>query len=437
MPDLTDNRISFDNEVIAKVIEDIYRKRFDVKRELNPDIFHETATIINEATLEGLADAMDEGARLPEDGFLEAIRNNNDVFSAFRTHRMQNDIAKLMIDEKGGLKPFARFAKEALQYTDHHNRAWLRTEYDTAVIRAHHAADWRQFEAEKDVLPNLEWERSTSPNPGEDHRIFWGTVLPIDHPFWKEHKPGDRWNCKCSLRNTDKEPSAEVPVGNVKDLPSRGLENNPGKDGRLFGDKHPYFPSSCTACPFVGNKLIALLADLAGKKKKNCYDCGQVRKVIDQQSVTKAKVKYESYNPDTHEKTFFDKHTGGYVVTERERIAASKTNKQAAAIYKKEKDMCIVFAKGGNRIVHLHERPGISSTDVTCNGMKADLKRTGSPDQIVKHAKYAIRKQGAKMVLFQFDRLNAKMATAIKELQDLKIHGKYFITGKEDKIIDF
>ncbi|MCB6967339.1 phage head morphogenesis protein, partial [Phocaeicola dorei] len=79
---------------------------------------------------------------------------------------------------------------------------------DTAVIRAHQAADWRQFEREKDVLPNLKWMPSTSIHPGADHRIFWGTIRPIDDPFWNEHKPGDRWNCKCTLSSTDEAPTA-------------------------------------------------------------------------------------------------------------------------------------------------------------------------------------------------------------------------------------
>ncbi len=50
--------------------------------------------------------------------------------------------------------------------------------------RAHQAADWQQFMQEADVLPNLKWMPSTSPNPGADHMPFWGTILPIDDPFW-------------------------------------------------------------------------------------------------------------------------------------------------------------------------------------------------------------------------------------------------------------
>ena len=59
-----------------------------------------------------------------------------------------------------------------------------------------------------------------------------GLVLPVDDPFWDLHHPGDRWNCKYSLEQTDE------PVTMPDDLeptpPQRGLENNPGKDGHTF-----------------------------------------------------------------------------------------------------------------------------------------------------------------------------------------------------------
>ena len=269
--------MEFTAETIARALTAIYGKEFDIDSELEAHIFEETRRIFAQAAAEGIADSVEGGADVPGDEFLKALRESVDVFSAFRTHRMQNDIAAQLTDEKGQLKPFSRFAKDVQPYVRHKNRAWLRTEYDTAVRRAHQAADWQQFEAEKDVLPNLEWIPSTSPTPGADHRVFWGTVLPVDDPFWKEHRPGDRWNCKCELRATDKDCTAR-PSGTEKDNPQSGLENNPGKDGHLFSDKHPYYPDSCASCQYSGNKLFALFADLAGKK--DCYHCAKIDAVV-------------------------------------------------------------------------------------------------------------------------------------------------------------
>lgn len=116
--------------------------------------------------------------------------------------------------------------------------------------------------------------------------MFWGTVRPVDDPFWDEHKPGDRWNCKCELQQSDSDVTA-APLSDGKSDPARGLESNPAKTEELFSQKHPYYPQSCMSCPFAGNKLMALAMDLAGRK--NCNRCGKVSK-----SVATAKKKAEA-----------------------------------------------------------------------------------------------------------------------------------------------
>ena len=141
------------------------------------------------------------------------------------------------------MKTFERFAYDVRALVaPTHLMSWLQTEYSTAVIRARQAADWRRFEANRDVLPNLKWIKSTSLHPGEDHQVFWDTVRPIDDPFWDKHRPGDRWNCKCSLEATDEPATVDSRVrkSTPQDEPSLGLENNPGKDAQLFSDTHPY-----------------------------------------------------------------------------------------------------------------------------------------------------------------------------------------------------
>ena len=227
----------FDNKALQRALKHIYEKDFQPMTEIEESLFNETFRIFTEATDEGISES---GAELPVE-FRQKIDWGNAVFSAFKVHRMQNDIATRLFDSNGVLKPFEQWRNDVHPMLDHHVKHWLRTEYDTAVIRSHQAADWQRFEQYADILPNLEWMPSTSINPGADHKGFWGTILPINHPFWNVHRPGDRWNCKCSLAATD-EPSTETPhVDNdPKDQPAPGLDNNPGKDGRLFSDTHPY-----------------------------------------------------------------------------------------------------------------------------------------------------------------------------------------------------
>ena len=126
---------------------------------------------------------------------------------------MQNDIARQLIDPlTGQLKSFDRWKLDIKGMTDHYVHSWLQTEYDTAVIRAHQAADWKHFIDEADVLPNVRWMPTTSITPDPLHQHYWEKrlTLPVNHPFWQEHRPGDRWNCKCSLQQTDEPVNAST-----------------------------------------------------------------------------------------------------------------------------------------------------------------------------------------------------------------------------------
>lgn len=211
----------------------------DVRSRIQRDIFEETLRLFDKAAAEGLA----ESGKAADDMFLDEIRRNNAVFSAFRTHRMQNDLASRLLDEDGNLKSFDRWVRDVRGMTSHYCGSWLRTEYDTAVIRAHRAADWRHFEDEADVFPNVRWMPTTSPNQDPLHRQYWEArlTLPVNHPFWNDHRPGDRWNCKCSLRQTD-EPADDSVICKFYPVKAQpGLDNNPAADGKLFSDSHPYY----------------------------------------------------------------------------------------------------------------------------------------------------------------------------------------------------
>ena len=225
----------FSDDVLRRALLNIYAKDFHPATDIEVNLFNGVWRAMDKAAHEGFKAA----AADPDDDFREELMRNNAVFAAFKVHRAQNDMARLLLDSNGNLKPFEQWAQEVMPIASHQMRHWLRTEYDTAVIRAHQAADWRQFRREKDILPNLKWMPSTSVQPAADHRIFWGTVRPIDDRFWDKHRPGDRWNCKCGLSSTD-EPVTPVPEAAPGDNPQPGLDNNPAKDAKLFADSHPY-----------------------------------------------------------------------------------------------------------------------------------------------------------------------------------------------------
>ncbi len=264
----------FTPEVMLSALRRIYGGELDPLRDIDPVLLGIFTECFNKAAQEGFSLAT--AADMDKD-FVQAIRHSDEVFSAFKVHRMQKDIASFLLDADGNLKPFSEFAKDAMPVASHQCGAWLETEYDTAVLRAHQAADWMQFEREKDVLPNLKWMPSTSLHPGADHLVFWNTVRPIDDAFWNDHRPGDRWNCKCYLSSTD-EPATSVPTVPDKlskaSRPQPGLDDNPAKTKAVFSQNHPYMPQSCSKCPFRSKNIIKNV--FRNILKKNCYQCAAI-----------------------------------------------------------------------------------------------------------------------------------------------------------------
>ena len=253
------------------------------------DMWREVLRIINDATVEGL---MQSHVPTLEDNFLRELRHGNEVFSAFKVHAMDKEMQRLLIDESGKLKPFSKWRDDVEKIASHQCGAWLRTEYDTAVIRAHNAADWKEYERDKDIMPNLRWMPTTSGEPEAKHRSYWlrRVNLPVDHPFWNEHHPGDRWNCKCTLEQND-DPIV-LPPSDGSDsgaTPHQGLENNPGKDGHIYNDTHPYFPKSCNECAaYRAGGLKNRLKMLFLNRKKDCYNCPYIVGCIDRKEAKKS-----------------------------------------------------------------------------------------------------------------------------------------------------
>ena len=215
--------------------------------------------------------------------FYAELRQSNGVFAAFKVHDMGLKMAALLTDEQGKLKPFHQWKNEVKDISTHYVGTWLRTEYNTAVIRAHNAADWLQFERNRDIMPNLRWMPTTSPNPEAEHRRFWSVKLtrPIDDPFWNKHRPGDRWNCKCSLEATD-EPITPIPDDADDEKPQRGLKGNPAKTGQIFDKSHPYFPKNCASCGFNPRKgtITSLLRGWFNAGKMDCGGCKGLKQAI-------------------------------------------------------------------------------------------------------------------------------------------------------------
>lgn len=145
--------------------------------------------------------------------------------------------------------------------------------------------------------------------------------------------------------------------------------------------------------------------------------------------------RFLSYDKETWEQTHFYPDTGGYVVRDRSRIEKGTINKQERYKLEKETRMCHVFARAGHRIELLKEIPRIPSPDVTLDDIPADLKSLKGANNILREAKSATEKQGAKLVLYEFEKVDTKVIQALARLKRKGIPVMYYEKGVDEVIV--
>ena len=375
----------------ADILEGFLRKiydGFDVSREIEPSAWREVLRILNEGAVKGLTQG---GERQHTPQFLQAIKHSNEVFSAFKCHSMGVKMAERLHDKDGNLRPFKEWREAVQPIASHHVGAWLKTEYDTAVLRAHQGSLWQEFERNKDILPNLRWMPTTSVSPENVHKGYWTSrlTLPVDDPFWQDNHPANRWNCKCSLEATsDKADTGHVAEMARQDNTSQqGLENNP-RDGHLFSDKHPYFPDSCSSCPFKKqSKLKNWIGRLFNKggQTKDCSDCPYV-----DLEVAKAKFpeNYKEYLKYKEDKDYFDVEfdpiNGGVKAIHKGHKLNDTHQKRFFGKNISSKDLelsCLeqLFRMGNKAILLDEKKKGdngleLTALDLSLNGKKMDIR---------------------------------------------------------------
>ena len=97
--------------MLRRALRNIYSENFRPATDIEINLFDEICNKIDEATQKGFDES---GAVDPDDDFRAAILRNNEVFAAFKVHRMQNDMARLLLDSNGNLKPFEQWQKEVM-----------------------------------------------------------------------------------------------------------------------------------------------------------------------------------------------------------------------------------------------------------------------------------------------------------------------------------
>lgn len=301
--------VEISDDLLDEILQEIYNEEVDELSGISPTLFFAVRDYFHKAIDDGLINSANADID-NETAFIDALKHSADVFSLHRTANQCALLVESMVDSDGNLKSFEQFKKDTQSINNHYNKAWLRTEYDTAVLRAQMGADWKMFQRDADVLPNLRWMPTTSVSPRDEHKVFWsqGLTLPIDDKFWNKHRPGDQWNCKCWLEQTDAEPTAPEDMPDSADMPEpkAGLRGNPAKTKEIFSQDHPHFPNKCATCHLnTDGKVHGVKGDNTAKDASrseiigNCFNCVMSKKC--DQRITKQIEDLESQKKSTEE----------------------------------------------------------------------------------------------------------------------------------------
>lgn len=342
--------------------------------------------------------------------FFQNLRYNTAVFDAFKCNREIKDVHKLLVNDDGTAKTWEEFRRDAMRICEKYNQRWLQTEFNQVHAAAKAARKWQGYERNANLYPNLRYIAVQDERTRHSHAELHGYVIPIDHPFWNKYYPPNDWNCRCSVQPTDD--PVKMPPG-VPEVPEM-FQVNAGKTAQIFDLSHPYYKGMTER---EKGRLYAFV-------RQNIRPAKDVLKAWDE---------YEALGSE-YLKDYFNGNNGGYLVTHQDRRKAAETSKNERLKYEKEEGMCRIFAKCGYRVEHQAEHPGIPSPDILIDGMKADLKRVSSHNNVVKYGRKAIEKQGAECVLFHIDRMTEQMRNELSALKRRNIKVLYFVTGEEKQV---
>lgn len=237
-----------DGTVWDRITEYIYRnKGFSSDMLTHKDVralIDETATVLSYAISENITE------ETPEE-LIEQLEDNAYIFSGFKTYHSLSEVSLSMTDDNGRLKSFDTFRKDVEKINDKYNVRYLEAEYNQAVASAQMAARWANFSNDTKRYM-LQYRTAQDNKVRNSHRALEGVTLDKNDAFWDSYLPPNGWGCRCTTvevlareyNKTDSEVAIKTAEAITYGKHERIFRFNPGKEKRLFPDKHPYFKAN-------------------------------------------------------------------------------------------------------------------------------------------------------------------------------------------------
>lgn len=248
------------------------------KKAFEPEMLSEPEPLaLISATHDVLAEELGRLERRIPDEMARALDENIFLFSGFKTYHELNDASRLLKDDDGGFKSFDRFLQDVKAIDAQYNQNYLYAEYNFATASTQMAAKWADIERDGDEY-NLQYRTAMDGLVRPEHAALEGITLPPSDKFWNEYYPPNGWNCRCTAVQVlrDKYPHSDsdkaceagkratTQIGKNGENKAAMFRFNPGKAGKVFPPKHPYYKAPAEAKKKV-NVIVMIM--VTGQEK--------------------------------------------------------------------------------------------------------------------------------------------------------------------------
>jgi SPP1 gp7 family putative phage head morphogenesis protein len=228
------------NDALA-FVQNVYEGKYKEKGSYDRKRVNKYAKVFSDAVDKGWKDA---GGKLnidydtPDAKMLASLKDNVFHFSAAKNRAEIIELSALLRDDKGKLRSWESFKKEALNVTTDFQERYMKVEYDMAVNSAYLAARWQEYD-DDDILV---FTTAGDTRVRDSHKQLDGVSLPKSHSFWRTFYPPLAWNCRCTVVVTHSgrvTPEDQIPYGEIDTVPPI-FRSNFAIDGYAFPPEHPY-----------------------------------------------------------------------------------------------------------------------------------------------------------------------------------------------------
>ncbi len=232
-------------DLFAQMLEDVYNKK------ISPDLLSQNFIKTNYKDLlsqnkEGYGNTFEALSKTgyPDTTVLK-MKENLFKFSGAKNYTMLSDLNEMLYKD-GQKLSYNQFKEKALAVNQAYIQNYLQAEWQTASQAGEMANNWKAFQKNKELYPNLKYKTQGDKKVRKDHQELEGIIAPLDSVFWQRHYPPNGWRCRCYVVQTAEPVSDNIPesapgikpefIGNV------GISGQVFTENPLKGAKpHPYF----------------------------------------------------------------------------------------------------------------------------------------------------------------------------------------------------